>query len=180
MAELSNRQLLAQAMQQIQSDSKKEEDDDQKFIKKEIVEQPQEEANKSQNTENIEASSQNAIKPESNQQRNLDREVGGLEDEEQKENSNKDVWDDRSEEVDKMGSTDTFNTTSMKSVVWKQKRDRLAKKRAAKHHAEAAGAAIENQSKKSEGSDFDNMGYVARLRNMKQDRSHENKGGRGI
>ncbi len=179
MAELSNRQILAQAMQQIQNDVKEEEEDDQKFIKKEVVEQ-EEEAKKSQNTENIEANSENSIKPESNQQRNLDREVGGLEDEERKESSEKDVWDDRSEEVDKMGSTDTFNTTSMKSVVWKQKRDRLAKKRAAKHHAEAAITALENQNKESAGSSFDNMGYVARLKNMKQDRSHENKGGRGI
>ena len=124
-----------------------EEDDDQNFIKKDDLQEAITDFKKNQNL----------IKPKNNQQRNLDRETGGLEeDEEKKEESEKDVWDDRSEEVDKMGATDTFNTTSMKSVVWEQKQ------------------------KVKSGSSFDDMGYVQRLKNLKQDHSHENNGGRGI
>jgi hypothetical protein len=79
-----------------------------------------------------------------NQQRNLDRENGGIETEEQKELSgkeNKDVWDDRSEEVDKMGSTDTFNTTGMKSVVWKAKKERIKAKKQAREAAKQGAEA---------------------------------------
>jgi predicted nuclease with TOPRIM domain len=154
------KQKLEEIMGKLNLKQEDDEDDDQNFIKKDEAQVGE-------------------VKPESNQQRNLDRETGGLEEEEQKETGENDVWDDRSEEVDKMGSTDTFNTTSMKSVVWKQKKDRLAKKRAAQHHSEAAGVAVEVQSK-SKGKSFDEMGYVERLRNLKQDRSHENQGGRGI
>ena len=155
------KQKLEEIMGKLNLKQEEEEDDDQNFIKKDEAQV-------------------GAVKPESNQQRNLDRETGGLEEEEEKETGEKDVWDDRSEEVDKMGSTDVFNTTGMKSVVWKQKKDRLAKKRAAQHHAEAAGAAVAAQSSSKEKS-FDNMGYVEKLKHLKQDRGHENnKGGRGI
>lgn len=162
-----------------QTDSESDdEDDDQNFIRKD---QPQD--TKSEEIQGVIdglKKLKNLIRPNSNQQRNLDRETGGLEEEEQKESSEKDVWDDRSEEVDKMGSTDTFNTTGMKSVVWKQKKDRIARKRAEHHHAQAAGAAQEMKNTKSQSS-FDNMGYVEKLKHLKQDRSHENnQGGRGI
>ena len=65
-----------------------------------------------------------------------------------------------------MGSTDTFNTTGMKSVVWKQKRARLVAKKHAKKGAEAGAEAAAQGDQ-----DFNNMGYVARLKNMRQDRS---------
>ncbi len=164
------KQKLEEIMGKLNLKQEDDEDDDQNFIKKDEAQvgvEPQPE-------------NQAMVKPESNQQRNLDRETGGLEEEQRQETGEKDIWDDRSEEVDKMGSTDVFNTTGMKSVVWKQKKDRLAKKRAEHQHAEAAGAAIEAQNKSKEKS-LDNMGYVERLKHLKQDRSHQNnQGGRGI
>lgn len=90
-----------------------EEDSDQNFIKKD-----------EDNIENVEDQQSN-IKPKNNQTRTLDKEVGGLEEEQKKEISSEDIWDDRSEEVDEMGSTNVFNGSGMKSVVWKQKRNRL-------------------------------------------------------
>ena len=113
----------------------------------------------------------NFIFPKNNQQRTLDHEVGGLEEEEQKESSEKDVWDDRSEEVDKMGSTNTFNTTGMKSVVWKQKRARLAAKKHAEQGAEAAGVTMATKAKQG--------GYVDQLKNLRLDRSsiNDDRGG---
>ena len=82
-----------------------------------------------------------------NQQRNLDREQGGVENQatkeevqnsgeiadgqkaqEEQQKSEDDLWDDRSQEVDDM-VVDVFNTTGMKSVVWKKKQERLKKKK---------------------------------------------------
>lgn len=156
-----------------------EEDDDQNFIKKD---EPQ--VGLQADLQEVIADfkeNQNLIKPKNNQQRNLDRETGGLEeDEDKKEESEKDVWDDRSEEVDKMGSTDTFNTTSMKSVVWKQKQNRLKAKKLHEAGADSATVSAVKNGKVKSGSSFDDMGYVQRLKNLKQDHSHENNGGRGI
>jgi hypothetical protein len=114
--------------------------------------------------------------PDVKKRRDLDIETGGLEEgkkgvvdivEIQKEI--KDVWDNRSEEVDKMGSTDTFNTTGMKSVVWKQKHDRLTHKKNAKRHKEAAGATAEH------------LSFGERIK-LREDRSHEdqNSGGHSL
>ena len=148
-----------------------EEDDDQNFIKKDDLQEAITDFKKNQNL----------IKPKNNQQRNLDRETGGLEeDEEKKEESEKDVWDDRSEEVDKMGATDTFNTASMKSVVWEQKQNRLEAKKLHEAGADSATVSAVKNGKVKSSSSFDDMGYVQRLKNLKQDHSHENNGGRGI
>ncbi len=154
---------------------KNEEDDDERFVKKDSKE---EEKQTETVEEKIEDQSiidklKNFIFPKSNKRRDLDVEVGGLEVKKQKESNEKDVWDERSEEVDKMGSTDTFNTTGIKSVIWKQKRARLAAKKHAKEGAEAADVATSTQGDQN----FNNTSYVARLKNMKQDRS-EVTGGR--
>ncbi len=74
-----------------------------------------------------------AVNPKNDQLRSLDREIGGLEAEETKEIDTKDVWDDRSEEVDKMGSTHVFTTSGGRSDVWQKKRKKLD---AAKHGKE--------------------------------------------
>ena len=98
-------------------------DDDQNFIKKDDVEVPTpEEENKSN------------VHPKKNQIRDLDNEVGGLEEKQEaevtsdktvEETVSKDSWDDRSEEVDEMGTSDVFNTTGMRSTLWKKKKSRL-------------------------------------------------------
>ena len=155
-----------------EDDEENNEDDDERFVKKDSKEeQKQTETAEEKIEANPEVKSiigklKNFIFPKSNKRRDLDLEVGGVEMKKQKKSDEKDVWDDRSEEVDKMGSTDTFNTTGMKSVVWKQKRARLAAKKHAKEGAEI-GAAAATQGTQN----FNNMGYVARLKNMKQDRS---------
>jgi len=154
---------------------KNEEDDDERFVKKDSKEEQKETKTAEEKIEEVEAKPEvqgiigklkKFIFPKSNKRRDLDLEVGGLEAKEQKKSDEKDVWDDRSEEVDKMGSTDTFNTTGMKSVVWKQKRARLVAKKHAKKGAEAGAEAAAQGDQ-----DFNNMGYVARLKNMRQDRS---------
>jgi hypothetical protein len=65
-----------------------------------------------------------SIFPLNNKQRNLSEEVGGLEQKKIRltKESKEDLWDKRSEEVDKMGSTNTFETTGMRSVIGKLKR----------------------------------------------------------
>jgi hypothetical protein len=162
---------------------KNEEDDDERFVKKDSKEEQKQTETVEEEIEKVEAKSEdqsiidklkNFISPKNNKQRDLDSEVGGLEMKKQKESNEKDVWDERSEEVDKMGSTDTFNTTGMKSVIWKQKRAKLAAKKHAKEGAEAldAGASKGDQN-------FNNMSYVARLKNMKQDRSEVTGGKNG-
>ncbi len=152
-----------------------EEDDDERFVKKDSKEEQKETKTAEEKIEEVEEKPEvqsiigklkKFIFPKSNKRRDLDLEVGGLEMKKQKQSNEKDIWDDRSEEVDKMGSTDTFNTTGMRSVVWKQKRARLAAKKHAKEGAEVGAAAA------AEGTqNFNNMGYAARLKNMRQDRS---------
>lgn len=166
------------------------EDSDQNFIKKDGEEKKLEDhlrefvEEENSEVQDIISELKNIIFPKNNQQRNLARETGGLEAEEKKEISAKDVWDDRSEEVDKMGSTDSFNTSGMKSVVWKQKRDRLAKKKYEKEHLKnaAEAAAMTKESPQRGGissagtqgkSSFDNMSFTQKLQNFRQDRSND-------
>lgn len=155
---------------------KLEEDDDQNFIKKDDQEESNDKINKVfQNLTNDLADVKAKISEflsKKNQQRNLDRETGGLEAEEQKESSEKDVWDDRSEEVDKMGSTDTFNTTGMRSVVDRAKKQRLKAKKHAKEAAQegaqaGVGANLLGEKK---------MTLMEKVK-LRQDLSHEKGGG---
>jgi len=153
---------------------KNEEDDDERFVKKDSKEEQKESKTAEEKIEEAEEKSEfqgfigklkKFIFPKNNKRRDLDLEVGGLEMKKQKQSNEKDIWDDRSEEVDKMGSTDTFNTTGMRSAIWKQKRARID----AKKHAKKGG---ETRNIEAAGTqNFNNMGYVARLKNMKQDRS---------
>ncbi len=149
----------------------------------------------------------NLIFPKQNQVRTLDNEVGGLEQEKDKGISSKDVWDDRSEEVDKMGSTDTFNTTGMRSVVWNAKKNRLKAIKNAKQNANNAVDALEgvkgkpknqegkpnqqterpitrmpliyNSAKMPQIDNWENKGLLEKLKTLKQDKStaHSDKFG---
>ncbi len=72
------------------------------------------------------------IRPESHHQRNLSIETGGLEAQEQKNTKSEDIWDDRSEEVDRMGTEGgikSINTTAKRSMLWRLKRKRLDKEK---------------------------------------------------
>lgn len=153
-----------------------EEDDDQNFIKKDEPQEQKEDEEKDVNAKEekpkgIFQKLTEFVFPKNNQQRNLDKETGGLETKKDKGISEKDVWDDRSEQVDQMGSTNVFQTSGMRSVVWKQKRKRLE---AAKNAAEAAAIGDTLQKNKVDLKDSfgaPTQGYVARLKNMRQDRS---------
>jgi len=154
--------------------TKKSEDGDQNFIKKD--QSTEEEKNFSNAKED--SQTKDAIDklkgyffPKNNQQRNLDREVGGLEAEEEKEkeNSSEDVRYDKSEEVDKIN---VFNSTGLRSVIWKKKREKL----------ELAKDAIEGatMAKKRRTNEPQNESHLERLKNLKQDRSHQgNQNGNG-
>jgi hypothetical protein len=144
-----------------------DDDDDERFIKKDSKEEQKETKTSEEKIEEVEEKPEvqsiigklkKLIFPKSNKRRDLDLEVGGLEMKKQKQSNEKDVWDDRSEEVDKMGSTDTFNTAGMRSAIWQQKRARLA----AKKHSKKGAEGTQN---------FNNMDYVTRLKNMRKDRS---------
>ncbi len=154
-----------------------DEEDDQRFVDKQ---EEQEEVNEVESNVPQEVKKEvrgiiNTLKsfifPKNNQQRNLSIETGGLEAEEKKEISSKDIWDDRSEEVDKM-SVDTFNTSGMRSVVWNEKRKRLKAKKALKNSGEVSSM-MSSEMQKNPNS----QGYVSRLKNLKQDHSHEGGGG---
>lgn len=153
----------------------KPEDDDQNFIKKD-GEQKQESNEESlesddKTTKAVQESSEvkgiinkltNLIFPKNNQQRNLDRETGGLEVEERKQSSKDDIWDDRSEEVDNMAEN-VFMGTGMKSRVNQLKKIRLKNKK------EAAEDSLEQASAVHGGI---GNSHVARLKNLRQDQSN--------
>jgi hypothetical protein len=169
------------------SPNKNEEDSDQNFIKKDVSQDQEvgqkkleniEEVKSGQETQSVIKKLKNIIFPEKNEQRNLDRETGGLEAEEKKEISIVDVWDGRSEEVDKMGSSDTFNSTGIRSFIWKKKKEKLE---LAKEGLEASAfnsKKLKGKNSKSAASQTNEApvseGYVAKLRHLKQDRDHEN------
>lgn len=99
-----------------------DEDSDQNFIKKD---DPFTNVTQSQEVQEVVNRLKNAIAPKNNKRRDLDLEVGGLEvDTSQEEKSAEDIWDERGEQVDDM-VVDVYNTTSMKSLVWKKKKSRL-------------------------------------------------------
>ncbi len=91
------------------------------------------------------------IRPESFQQRNLDLEVGGLEEESKTEISGEDLWDNRSEEVDEMsieGARKSINTTAKRSMIWRIKKNKMDKKEKISEEMEIAGGEARKHSNK--------------------------------
>ena len=122
-----------------------------------------------------------AIRPEGNQQRNLDREIGGLEAEEQKESSAKDIWDERSEEIDRAGAIDQLGSTGKKSMIWRKKKEKLDEKKREKA-MDASEAHRENQ-KQGTGTNYDSRysaGQGGFMTMVKARTDHGNGGGRGL
>ena len=141
---------LIKQVQEVKNDlkeeeEKKSEDDDERSIKK--GEEQQEESTEKENLDkafsnlvsdvNDAAIELSEFLSKKNQQRNLVRENGGLESEEQKEVSAKDSWDDRSEEIDKMGDYDISEDKAANMVQWAAKKNRLKSKKSAKDAAKA-------------------------------------------
>ncbi len=108
------------------------------------------------------------ILPESNQQRNLDRETGGLEVGKDKGISQKDIWDDRGKQIAQMIENDrdlnTAKSSRNKSFIHRKKIEKMHKK----------------NNKEAAQNSFEEMGYVARLKNMRQDRTTLDSTGIGI
>lgn len=163
-----------------------DEDDDQNFIdKQEQEEQASEEVKKevkaSPEVKGIIKKLMNLINPESKQLRDLSRETGGLEVEEDKGLSEKDIWDDRSEEVDRMGSVNPIGNSAKKSMIWRQKKAKLDEKK-----AEKASDAMEAHQQSTKGYNSalgGNQGFAAKIKALRQDHTHENNqggGGRGM
>lgn len=168
---------------------KKDEEDDQRFVKKDEKKTEKKEKKSSEIEEIVESLRESGVRPEGFQQRTLDRETGGLEAEEHKEISSKDFWDDRSEEVDKMGSVNAFQKSSIKAMIWKYKNQ----KREAKKHGKEAAVAAATVAKKGKGQQQNQAGqgpmgqglgqqtgYAQKLRNLRQDRDHEAFGSMGV
>ena len=121
-----------------------------------------------------------SIRPESYQQRNLDREVGGFEGgekgvKEKKDEQEKileDVWDKRSEEVDKMGSFNPMAGANKESMLWRLKKIRLGISKHLKH---------DQSEKNGVGTNYDSrygqQGGFSQIIKARQDFGHKNDGG---
>lgn len=151
-----------------ESDDKKDEDDDQNFIKKD----GETETARKKLVENLNEELQGVKKrlegvlPEGNQQRNLDRETGGVETEADKGISEEDAWDKRSEQIAQMNedSQDLNNaskSTRNQSFIHRKKQEKKQKR----DHDEAAKNSAENS-------------YVKKVKE-RQGRSDGKGGGRG-
>ena len=86
----------------------------------------------------IELLRKNNIRPISNQQRNLDREEGGLENEKnESEIASIDVWDNRFEEIAEMAESHPINNSSgKKAMLWDLKRKKLQEQKIKEEIAE--------------------------------------------
>ena len=80
------------------------------------------------------------IRPMANQQRNLDREEGGMEHENKETESHTiDEWDGRGDEIIKMAESHPINnSTSKKSMLWNLKRKKLQEKKIKEEIAEVS------------------------------------------
>jgi hypothetical protein len=94
-----------------------------------------------------------AVRPEGNQQRNLDRELGGVEVGEYKETGEKDVWDERSNQIDQEGSIDQLGSAGKKSMIWRKKKEKIDEKKMDK--ARDASEAHQENRKQGTGTGFD-------------------------
>ncbi len=172
---------------------------DQKFIKKdEAVANKIEEVFESEEVVEVIKNVTDSINPKKNQQRNLDRENGGLEKQAKKQinevggfenwqenqESKEDIWDDRSEEVDRMGSENPLGSSAKKSMIWRNKKKKMDEKKLLEVASEAL---LAKNAAKTKNQGFDSskpqQGFVANLKNLRQDRSvnfSNNNGGRSL
>lgn len=152
-----------------QKNIKDQNDDEQQFIDKtetqeELQDQSEaktETVQKSSEVQNIVSKLKGFVFPKNNQQRNLSRETGGLEAEEDKGISEQDVWDERTDEVQKMGSKSVFNSTGMRSVINKMKKNRKEEKERIEAAMDAAAAAKGSRN---------NKGFAAKVENQNNNR----------
>ena len=133
---------------------------------------------KKQLDEIIEKLKKAQIRPMSNQQRNLDREEGGVENElKETETHTIDEWDSRSEDIVAMGKDHPINNSSAKkSMIWNLKRKKLQEK---KIKEELEGASddlkkLKNNTSQQEGVEFDSrkkQSLTQRINALREDRT---------
>ena len=122
----------------------------------------------------------NNIRPMANQQRNLDREEGGMEHENKEtETHTIDEWDDRGEEIIKMAESHPINnSTSKKSMLWNLKRKKLQEKKIKEEIADVSKDLKQIKMQKSPeqgGSEFDSRRsqstLTQRINALREDRN---------
>jgi hypothetical protein len=116
----------------------------------------------------IEILRKNNIRPMTNQQRNLDREEGGLESEiNETESAVIDEWDGRGDEIIKMAESHPINnSTGKKAMLWNLKRKKLQEKKIKEEIAEISGDLKELKMQKNSeqtGSKFDSRNSQSTL-----------------
>ncbi len=116
----------------------------------------------------IELLRKNNVRPMSNQQRNLDREEGGVENEvSETEIASIDAWDNRFEEIAEMAESHPINNSSgKKAMLWDLKRKKLQEQKIKEEIAELSAdlkhLKIEKNSEQS-GSQFDSRSTQSTL-----------------
>lgn len=122
----------------------------------------------------------NNIRPMANQQRNLDREEGGMEHENKETESHTiDEWDTRGDEIIKMAESHPINkSTSKKSMLWNLKRKKLQEKKIKEEIAEVSKDLKQIKMQKSPeqgGSEFDSRSsqstLTQRINALREDRN---------
>ena len=122
----------------------------------------------------------NNIRPMANQQRNLDREEGGMEHENKETESHTiDEWDARGDEIIKMAESHPINkSTSKKSMLWNLKRKKLQEKKIQEEIAEVSKDLKQIKMQKSPeqgGSEFDSRSsqssLTQRINALREDRN---------
>ena len=122
----------------------------------------------------------NNIRPMANQQRNLDREEGGMEHENKETESHTiDEWDTRGDEIIKMAESHPINnSTSKKSMLWNLKRKKLQEKKIQEEIAEVSKDLKQIKMQKSPeqgGSEFDSRSsqssLTQRINALREDRN---------
>ena len=122
----------------------------------------------------------NNIRPMANQQRNLDREEGGMEHENKETESHTiDEWDARGDEIIKMAESHPINnSTSKKSMLWNLKRKKLQEKKIKEEIAEVSKDLKQIKMQKSPeqgGSEFDSRWsqstLTQRINALREDRN---------
>ena len=120
------------------------------------------------------------IRPMANQQRNLDREEGGMEHENKETESHTiDEWDTRGDEIIKMAESHPINkSTSKKSMLWNLKRKKLQEKKIQEEIADVSKDLKQIKMQKSPeqgGSEFDSRSsqstLTQRINALREDRN---------
>ena len=120
------------------------------------------------------------IRPMANQQRNLDREEGGMEHENKETESHTiDEWDDRGDEIIKMAESHPINkSTSKKSMLWNLKRKKLQEKKIKEEIADVSKDLKQIKMQKNPeqgGSEFDSRSsqssLTQRINALREDRN---------